>query len=329
MTLRAKISALRLVYPPISNQEAAWLLKVPEVEAIMRRSDLYMIAGREELHFDVFNADPETGVVDLGIALTTGLTDTGRIAMRELPGVVDEPPGIIALNAGPKFLKVTADGASDRDEPLEWFTTEKLLFDRWRRRSGLSGFDRYRDFATYELLYVGIAREGDSFDRVVKGGHEKRLAILTNELQRFATSRVSDEVYLFLFAVEPLFITTYDLDHDFTDHDFDAMPIPAKTVLADAEKAFVKLMDPKYNDVKFKGYPKGKQGLGSAGLERYAYLIGEDLTFRTPAGRIRGGFDPGVGWSNEADAIMIEGGDLVFWDASKLIAPAGDAGATP
>jgi hypothetical protein len=44
------------------------------------------------------------------------------------------------------------------------------------------------------------------------------------------------------------------------------MPLPARDVVADAEKAFVKLMDPQYNHVKFKGYPKGKQRLGRKGL---------------------------------------------------------------
>ena len=241
--------------------------------------------------------------------------------MRELPGVAAAPAGVIALHSGPKFIKITDQSAPEEAEPLEWFTTEKLLFDRWRGRSGLLGFDGYRGFATYELLYVGIAREGDSYDRLVAGGHKKRLAILSNELQRFATSRVTDEVYLFLFAVEPLFISTYELDHSFADHDFTAMPIPPKQIVVDAEKAFVKLMDPRYNDVKYKGYPKGRHGLGSKGLQRYAYVIGEDLTFETPAGRMQGGYDPGIGWSNEADAIMVEGDELLFWRSTDLVAP--------
>jgi hypothetical protein len=58
--------------------------------------------------------------------------------------------------------------------------------------------------------------------------------------------------------------------------------------------------------------------LGVSGIDRDAYLIGEDLTFETPAGRIQGGYDEAIGWSNEADVIMVAGDDLEFWRASDL-----------
>jgi len=47
-TQYSKITALKLVYPPVSNQEAEWLSKVPEVEELWRQSDFYMIAARAE-----------------------------------------------------------------------------------------------------------------------------------------------------------------------------------------------------------------------------------------------------------------------------------------
>jgi len=40
-----------------------------------------------------------------------------------------------------------------------------------------------------------------------------------------------------------------------------------KAVVADSEKAFVKLMKTKYNEVKYEKYPYGTYGLYTAGLE--------------------------------------------------------------
>ncbi|QAY80374.1 hypothetical protein [Sphingosinicella sp. BN140058] len=285
-------------------------------------SDFYMIAGRAEMLFDEVRADPNTGVVNVDIRLTTGLADSGEIRMRELPGVADSDAEAIVLQTGQKIVKMVDRDADQTDEPLDWFSTEKLLFDRWRGRTGIAGFERYRDFATYELLYVGIADERDSFDRVIASDHKKRLDILTNEMQRFATSRVTDEVYLFLFAVEPLFITTFDVEEDVTEDALSDMPVPAKQIVKDAERAFIKLMDPVYNDTKYKSYPKGKPNLKATGIDRYAYVIGEDITFDAPGGRMRGGWDPILGWSNAADAITVADGKLQFFRAGDLSEPA-------
>jgi hypothetical protein len=48
---RGQISRLDLMYPPISNQEAVWLERDPEVQEELRASNFYMIAGRPEAKF--------------------------------------------------------------------------------------------------------------------------------------------------------------------------------------------------------------------------------------------------------------------------------------
>jgi len=49
--VKVQITSLRLVYPPISNQVADWMKSDPEVEAVLRKSNLYMVAQREEAKF--------------------------------------------------------------------------------------------------------------------------------------------------------------------------------------------------------------------------------------------------------------------------------------
>ncbi|MBK5122282.1 hypothetical protein IQ288_20725 [Burkholderia sp. R-69980] len=70
---------------------------------------------------------------------------------------------------------------------------------------------------------------------------------------------------------------------------------------------------PQYNKVLFKSYPKGKDGLYDAGFTRYAYNIGEILTFSTPKGEIKGDWDAAHDFmTNGADCIFVEGNEVQF-----------------
>lgn len=193
---------------------------------------------------------------------------------------------------------------------LEWFTTEKLIWDRSRGRAGIVRFDRHRAAAAYDLLYVGIAKVGDSFDRLINNGHKACMTILGNEPQRYPGARVTDEIYLFLFKVQPLIMTTFEPKHDFEYEDLSGA-YDRKRIVADAEKAFVSLLKPEYNVVKFTSYPKGADGLYGSDYVRYGYVLCESLSFNTAYGRIRGSRDAATGFiTNDADAIFVEGGSV-------------------
>ncbi|AJC81750.1 hypothetical protein IE4803_PA00106 (plasmid) [Rhizobium etli bv. phaseoli str. IE4803] len=190
---------------------------------------------------------------------------------------------------------------------LEWFTTEKLIWDRSRGYPGITGFNRYNEAAKYDLLYVGIAKVGDSFDRLISNGHKARMQILGNEPQRYPGARVTDEIYLFLLKVQPVIMTTFEPDHDFENEDFSGA-YDHKRIVADAEKAFVSLLQPEYNVVKFTSYPKGKDGLYGSDYTRYGYAICETITLDTAHGRFRGSRDARTNFiNNNADSIFVDG----------------------
>jgi hypothetical protein len=310
---RSKLSRLEIVYPPISNQEAVWLQHDPEVEALLRSSDFYMIAGRAEAKFLNILADPDAHELKFTFAVGHSFTDEVKLSLRELPGVAAHLPGRYWLEAGEKMIRLW-DGPIEQEgsNVLEWFTTEKLIWDRSRGKAGIEGFDSYREAAIYDLLYVGIAKVGDSFDRLIRNGHKARMEILANESQRFPGARVTDEVYLFMFSVQPTIITTFERNHDFADEDF-CPAIDQKRIVADAEKAFVSLLKPQYNVVKFSNYPKGADGLYGSAYVRYGYFIVEDIAFNTVHGRIRGSRVSHTEWiSNSADAILVEGDSVAL-----------------
>ena len=297
----------------MSNQEAVWFQNDPEVEKLLRQSDFYVIGGRPEIKFSDFTTDPDAMSMTFDVGIEDKLTDKVTFHLAELPGVADASPESLWIETGEKFVRIWD---RPKNEPgadvLQWFTTEKLLMDRAHEMPGLEGLDKHAEFSVYDLLYVGIAKTSDSFDRLIRHGHEARMNILANEPQRFPGARVSDETYLFLFRVNSLVIQTFDSDHEFEDDDFEDK-LDRKAVVADAEKAFVSLLKPGYNKTLYSQYPKGADGLYGGGYARYGYLIDETVTYNTADGKIRGVHNPAGVPSNGSDFIFVDGDDVRFF----------------
>jgi hypothetical protein len=302
-----KLTSLELVYPPISSQEAVWLEGETEVAELLKQSDFYMIGGREEAIFDDYT--PEGGTLWLQIHIGDHIHDRVQIVPWLLPTVQQADPDTIIFDLGPKIIQIW-DRPKEQPgaELLDWFTSEKLIRDRSLKLPGVNGLDDYREAATYDLLYVGIARVGDSYSRLIRRGHKTLARILANESQRYPSSRVTDEIYLFMFRLFPLFIQQLHPDGTMLDTaELMARPM-TKRIVADAEKAFVSLLRPDYNVERFARYPRGVDGLYGVGIQRYGYQIRDNLTFRTPSGTFRGGRDEVTSMTtDDADAIFVEG----------------------
>jgi hypothetical protein len=318
--MNAMLSTLHLVYPPVSSYEADAVKHDPEVEALLRTSDFYVLAMRSEVHFDCENiqVDGDVWTVPVLGETTDGqpITDyvTLDIEARAI-ATLGHMPETFTADIGPKILRfwpgeLTAveDGGM---EPFEWFTTEKLLHDKGRGVAGIAGLSHHRDFATYELLYVGIAKKTDTFYRLFARAHHARQKILSGEWPRRSGARVTDELILFPFRVEPTIFRTIGPEGGPTEASGDAWAMYRKRVVADAEKAFVHLLDPRYNIEKFASYPQGADGLYGGDDQTYGYLIAENLTFTTPNGTMRGSLDPRIGmFDDSADWIFVSGDDV-------------------
>lgn len=314
---QSKLTTLRTVYPPMSNADAFRLMRDADVEKMLRTSDFYMIVARAQARFLNPKVDQDAEEITFDFVVGNGPANSVRFILRELPGV--EALGGANLfieidNAGTGFKIWDGPANEAGADVVEWFTTEKLLWDRARERPGIVGLDNVRDLATYDLLYVGIAKKGDSFDRLLARGHKTRQDILSAEPQRFPGARVSDEIFLVLFKVDPILIQTFDPNHEFSDDDLNPS-IAAKRIVADAEKAFVHLLSPEYNGEKFKNYPRGTDGLYRSGYGRYGYVIGEEMAFNTARGSFRGSLGRGGMIDNDADAIFVTGDEVTLFRA--------------
>lgn len=309
---KSKLTVLQTVYPPISNSLAYRLENDPEVEACFRESDFYMIAARQEARLRNLRIDDTEWTLRFDFVIGDREPVEFVIDIFDLPGVSAYGGGTCQLefdDEGRGFRLWSGEPHGDSSELLEWFTTESLLWYAARRRPGIREVKRLRELSTFDLLYVGIAKTGDSFDRLFGNGHTARTNILANEPQRYPGARPSDETFLLLFRAEPLIMSTFEFNHEFTDEDFNG-EYDAKRIVADAEKAFVSLLKPEYNVTRFKSYPKGKDGLYEQGYDRYGYTIGEEFVLNTAHGSFCGGLDAGGMIAADADTIFVEGDEV-------------------
>lgn len=306
---KACSAKLVLVAPPISNTVAAYITSKDQ-EAIeqLRLSHFYMICGRPMATFGEIGAS-EDGAIEVEIRLDSGASSSGRIHIEKMKFFESAPEEFkIRLKSSQNTLDIFLG------EELVFATApDDLLMRRGRQQSLVTGFDNYREVLTFDLLYVGIAKQNqDSYSRLIERGHKARMDILAAEAQRSPSARVSDETYLLLFAVEPLIITTFGGPEDLDDEDID-FSYNYHRIVADAEKAVISAFKPKYNKQLYVNYPRGIDGLYKQGYDSYSYSIAEGFAFDTAYGTIKGArSSEELLLSNDADFISVTGDDVTL-----------------
>jgi len=321
--MKVQLHFLKLVYPPISNQEAEWVKDIPEVQEELRHSNLYMIGQRHESKFiiDEHSVIPDF-TNEFSVHFTYSIGDSSTEVTIDFLTILkyhdvnlDEID--LEFEFGEKLIRIWSckKGSDERIDVIDWFTTEKILYDMWNGHPAIKGFANLGDFTKYYLHYVGISTKEDSLSRLVIKPHDKRLRILSNESPHAYSSRVTDEIVLFFFRIEPLLIQQFDSDEDISEF-VNGISFDRSKIISDAEKAFVYVLESKYNSIKYKQYPKGKDGLYNSGFKRYGYTIAEDITFITDTASISGCFAPEGHVTDKSDLILVEGDEVVFY---KLI----------
>jgi hypothetical protein len=313
--MKTQLNVLKLVYPPISNQEAEWLKDDADVRDMLKISHLYMIGQRDEAFFDFNKEQLENEFKDTFI--TTFIYRSGSNRSEVTLNVIkilehndfdiENDLDKVMVEFGEKFVRIweVDPNTEERLDVIAWFTTEKILQDRWNGYPGIEGFDNYRDFTKYHLHYIGISKQEDSLTRLVVKPHDKRLRILSYENTFTEQSRLTDEIVLFFFKVDSLRSSIIETEEDINEM-INGVTFDQIKIVADAEKAYIKIIDSKYNTVKYPNYPKGTDGLYDSGLYRYGYALGEDITFVTDHAEIHGKYAGENSFFSNADLILIE-----------------------
>ncbi|WP_374497317.1 hypothetical protein [Vogesella indigofera] len=307
-------SHFTLVAPPISNTVAAQITK-DDQNAInqLRQSHFYMICGRAKATFHSVSA-MDDGLIEVVIELDSGLKSAGRLHIDHMAFIESAPENFkLRINFNKEIIRIF------QDEVLVFATTpDDILMRRGRKQFLVDGFDNYREISTYDLLYVGIAKENqDSYSRLIAKGHKARMDILAAEPQRSPGARVSDETYLLLFKIEPLVITTFGSDSEFDDDDIN-FSYDYHRIVADAEKAVISVFKPKYNNQLYINYPKGTDGLYKQGFNAYTYALAEGFAFNTLYGTFKGARSTEeLLVSNDADFICVSDDVVTLHIAGK------------
>lgn len=306
--MKSSINFLKLVYPPVSNQCAEWLWKDKDVRKFISRSKLYMLAHRQEVLFFDYRFNKESYRFDFSLSMGNIIRTNLSVHLDDLAVCSDKE---MEIEIGPQILRIWALENGERTaNPLYWATTDKFLYDVWRNRFSVSGEFDVRDFTRYHLYYVGISKKNDSFSRLFENGHKNRTRILSNETQLVPTARLTDEIFIFFFDIEDLGIAQFDASDEI------ALPptTPKERLVADAEKAFVKILDCKYNEEKYENYPRSEDGLYESGFDRYGFIIDEDIELVTARRSFRGVHDYFSNQSIHPDFIFTEGDSVTVID---------------
>jgi hypothetical protein len=322
--MKAQLNALKLVFPPLSNQEAEWLKDDPDVQAILKSSNLYMIGQRREAKFVYPDKAIETlkKTFKFHFQYCSGnLTSNVTIDIKEMLRYyeVDVKLDDILFESGDKYVRIwnLETVTKTRNDLIYWTTTEKLLYDKSRDLPFINGFDKFIQFTEYYLHYVGISKKTDSLRRLVIQPHDKRLRVLSNEDTKNYGSRLTDEIILFFFEIEPLLMTVIETEEEINEM-VNGIQFDNIRIIADAEKALLHILEAKYNEVTFSDYPKGIDGLYNTGLKRYGYFIQEDISFITDTAKIRGKFESHT-IPKVVDLIMIEGDEVQFIKSEEMM----------
>lgn len=311
--MKVQIHALELAFPPVSNQEIEWMKDDEAVQKHLLDSKLYMIAQRREILFEFPDITEDFQVSSTEPFTIEIVMGERRLKCSYHPVVLcsDKIEGV-ELEIGPKLLRFSRDG-----EVLAWLTPDKFLYDFQRGREGLAVDGDYRDFLRYRLHYIGISKKQDALTRLIIQPHDKRVRILSNENSEIENARLTDELVILFFRIDPVRINVFD--HTTSLEEFEKDPFEdILPIIADAEKAFVKILNAQYNVEKYANYPAGSDGLYGAGLTGYSYIIHENITLTTDKAEIRGAYMPFVAWGgNEADFISIEGDQVKLVKASS------------
>jgi hypothetical protein len=147
-----------------------------------------------------------------------------------------------------------------------------------------------KDFTKYTVHYVGKATKQNVLQRLT--GHSTLQEILSVEYPLHYGDLPTHEIAILFFKFfDTLAINTFDIHSDtkIMAETLLGHNMPSEdTIFLDAEKAFIKTMQPKHNKEFYNNYPHSKNGLYSQNLDAYSFSIMDDITLVYKEGEIEG-----------------------------------------
>jgi hypothetical protein len=290
-------AAFKLSHSPITNYEFAVLKDEAATRRILDESRLYLICQRPALAFMNITLFEDTRILSFDIVqdhnghrvsgtfpLYQELTTTDQSRTLEIVFGSNDPEAFEPDSDEPEVHGVKI---YDGEEFLLWLSPDKFLNLHSNKQVEATLTGDYRLLSTFEILYVGKATDQKVWDRLSSHATLQQILSLVRPI---GATIPTHEICLLLFEVASKWeINIYDpadlpanIGEELTSN---ALPSHDKVSL-DAEKALVRLLDPTFNTVKFKKYPKSDDGLFQFGYDRFTFQFLEDIVFNTKGNSI-------------------------------------------
>ena len=327
---------MELAYGPITNWEFAHVKSDPNIEMVLDQASLYIVAQRPIITFEKLLVNPEELVLEF------------EIHQRHNPHVLkcrfpylQDVFNIDGSNEISLALNLIDKGKSSSNSSIRnvigfslveiidemetrfvaWFSPEQLLYNSLRGKIDCKIDGDPRAFLRYKVHYVGRATKQGILQRLT--GHSSLQDILSIENPLSYGDLPTHEIAILCFRFrDNLLVQTFGLESS-VDEVVEALitekVLDQQKVFLDAEKALIKAMNPLYNKILFKDYPKSKDGLYDENYNAISYTIMDPLTLEYPDGNIEGG-------------LTMFGGDHIFVrdnETFELVKNGGNSHITP
>lgn len=293
MSKKILLSQLSLVYSPISNYNFHLLANDKEVQrALIRCDNIYITKDQKTISFEI-RKQQNSHVLKCKMPIfqkIITIETKGDIALYHKPHQKYPHQTSFPLNNIDR-INLVIRKPKEEEEFLIWLTPEKFLFLWWHNVLEATIEDDYRSFTKYKIHYVGESTEQGANSRLLS--HKNLQKILSVEDPLSDGASITHELVLLMFEFKDntqMQFTGGQSDYEDIINGLLGLNQPSEeTIFLDAEKAFVKAMSPKHNNVKFKGYPKGDNGLYKYNYDSISYTLSDPITLVYDNGEIEGG----------------------------------------
>lgn len=300
------INDIELSHAPMTSYHFNKLIKNKDFLDTFFDSHIYIIAQRKELIFNNFSFSKE-----LVLNFEVGQKDNNKIISCKLPilqkNITTDLTKIIELrlhdrrntiekkneypfNGTQGFSIQTKDLPNSTPKIIDWFSPDKLLQYYWKGNILANLSSDFKDFCQYNVHYVGKSTEQNICKRL--SSHSSFQEILTNENPLTFGNIPSNEIMLLLFRIKGSnTVVRWRQENsakEMSDYLSEYLLPSEKSISLDAEKALIKHLQPKYNKVLYKSFPKENDLINSDFHDTFFYSFSDPIKLIYNNGKIKG-----------------------------------------
>jgi hypothetical protein len=287
----------KLALSPLSLEHFIYSKNDSELHRILKGSSLYIVCKRPILLFQKIKIKQDILVFEIINFKTNEKVDVELplyqkevIISRNIDYKIDLESDFINHNGSDSAITLFESIfiKDKKDNLIKWYTPDAILEQKFSKKLSCEIKGDYSELLEFEVLYVGEAVIQDIWKRISK--HENIQRILALEEAATLGVKPSKEIHVLFFEIHKTSdVRSVSLQHS---KDFESRVIPNDNyIYYDAEKAFINVLLPKYNQRTYKKYPQSTNGLFNEDYPRWSFSIDAPIKLLYKDGEINGDKD--------------------------------------